>query len=257
MSQKKKLIAAYIIISLIAVFSLNYFTGSFVRKYPRYKATIVSVIDGDTIITQSGEKVRLLGINAPEKGEFYYEEAKEALENMVKNKTVELEIDAKDKDAYGRSLRYVFVDDKFVNLEMIKDGYAHAYTIYPSLRYTDSLKKAQSFAREKKLGIWRPSEYSGCIVIQAFSFEDRDEFIEFKSVCNPINISGWYVTDESSHKPFYFPSILLGDVVLHTGYGNNNSTHLFWNSNPVWNDDSDTIFLRDSKGLLVLSYTYP
>jgi len=257
MSQKKKLIAAYAIISLITVFALNYLTGSFVRKYPRYKATIVSVIDGDTIITQSGEKVRLLGINAPEKGQFYYEEAKEALEKMVKNKTVELEIDAKDKDAYGRSLRYVFVDNRFVNLEMVKNGYAHTYITYPNIRYRDLLKEAQNFAKEKNLGIWRHSVYSGCVVIQAFSFEDKNEFVEFKSVCNPINISGWYVTDESAHNLFYFPSILLGDVVLHTGYGNSDSTHLFWNSTPVWDDDGDTIFLRDSKGLLVLSYTYP
>jgi micrococcal nuclease len=257
MTQKKKLIAAYVIISLIAVFTLNYLTGSFVKKYPRYKATITSVIDGDTVTTENGEKVRLLGINAPEKGQFYYEEAKRALERMVGNKSVELEIDTKDKDAYGRSLRYIFVDDSFVNLEMVKSGYAHTYIIYPNVRYKALLTEAQNFAREKKLGIWKPSVYLGCVIIQAFSFDDKNEFVEFKSVCDSLNVSGWYVTDESSRNVFYFPSILLSDIVLHTGYGKSNSTDLFWDSSPVWNDDGDTIFLRDTNGLLVLSYSYP
>jgi len=257
MSQRKKLMVAYIIVSLIAVFLLNYFTGSFVRRYPRYRAIITSVIDGDTVTTEKGERVRLLGINAPEKGDFYYEEAKKALEMMVKNKSVELEIDVKDKDAYGRSLRYVFVDSSFVNLEMVKNGYAHTYVIFPNIRYKQLLTEAQNFAKEKKLGVWKPSTYSGCILMEDFSFNDKNEFVKFRSMCGPVNVSGWYITDESSRNVFYFPSILLDNVVLHTGYGRSNSTDLFWNSNPVWNDDGDTVFLRDNTGLLVLSYSYP
>jgi micrococcal nuclease len=253
---RKKLIAAYILISLMAIFTLNYFTGGFVRKYPRYKTRVVAVIDGDTFIAENKERVRLLGINAPEKGDLYYEEAKNALERMIKGKVVELEIDIKDKDLYGRYLRYVFVNNYFVNLEMVKNGYAHFYSAFPSLRYEHELKEAQNFAKEKGLGIWKKSPYYGCVIIKNFSFEDKNEFLEFESKCGLLNISGWYVMDES-HNTFYFPSILLGDIFLYTGNGKSNSTHLFWNKSSVWDKSGDTIFFRDKNGLLVLSYTFP
>jgi endonuclease YncB( thermonuclease family) len=251
---KIKLILAFILTSVIVVLLLHAFTGSFIKGYPRYRAFVIKVIDGDTLTTADGEKVRLLGINTPEKGHRYYEEAKQALRELVENKTVELEIDVVEKDKYGRSLRYIFLGDIFVNLEMVKKGYANTYTLPPNVRYESNLQTAQEFAKENKLGIWVPSNFSGCIFIQDFTFTG-EELIEFKSTCGAMNMSNWYVKDEANHM-YYFPSISVEKIKLHTGYGKDNSTDLFWNTSSVWNDDSDTVFLYDQYGLLVLSYGY-
>src|SRR3989344_8163920 len=90
------------------------------------------VIDGDTIELESGERVRLLGINTPEKGEWLYEEAKEFLNDSIFNKSVFLEQCRENKDLYGRSLRYIFIESndsknekKSVNEQLIENGYAN------------------------------------------------------------------------------------------------------------------------------------
>lgn len=117
-------------------------------------------IDGDTFVIDSGEKIRLIGMNTPEKGEYYYTEAKEKLEALILNKTIYLEKDKKNKDKYGRSLRYVYTDDYFVNLELVKDGYARSYLIEPNDRYISKIKETETEAKDKKIGIWNFSNMS-------------------------------------------------------------------------------------------------
>src|SRR5690606_30411238 len=75
--------------------------------------SVVSVIDGDTIVVGSGgleERVRLIGINAPEPEECLAEEATQALDDLVSGSPVRLVPDASDRDGFGRLLRYVYVD---------------------------------------------------------------------------------------------------------------------------------------------------
>lgn len=93
---------------------------------------VTRVIDGDTFETESGEKVRLIGINAPEISDFYGLEAKRYLKNLVENKVVDLQTDniSNDKDRYQRLLRYVIIDGIDVNKKMVSDGYAFAYLKY-------------------------------------------------------------------------------------------------------------------------------
>jgi len=71
-------------------------------------AIVTKVIDGDTIIIAGGTHVRLLGIDADEKGAPCYEAARQQLENLILSQTVILESDQQDVDQYGRKLRYVF-----------------------------------------------------------------------------------------------------------------------------------------------------
>lgn len=84
------------------------------------KEEVVKVIDGDTVELSSGEKIRLFGIDAPEKGEPFFQEAKQALEEMVKGKRVVVEKEGKDK--YGRFLGYILLEGKVVNCELVKLG---------------------------------------------------------------------------------------------------------------------------------------
>src|SRR3989304_8615709 len=112
----RKFLLASIAIAVAALIVFHAITGYFVGSYPRTTATVTRVIDGDTFEISTGDEVRMLNINTPERGQYYYQEAKNALKILIENKTVELERDAEGTDRYGRLLRYVFVDDKFVNL---------------------------------------------------------------------------------------------------------------------------------------------
>ena len=106
-------------------------------------AHVVFVIDGDTITLEGGEKVRLIGIDTPERGEDGYEEAQQALTELVLDKTVMLVPQKSNRDIYGRLLRDVYVDDLFVNLYLIEAGYATALPIPPDIKFADMLWEAQ------------------------------------------------------------------------------------------------------------------
>lgn len=116
--------------------------------------TVVRVVDGDTFILLNGRVVRLVGIDTPEYSKYYYEEATERLTELIERKNVTLETDITNTDNYGRLLRYVYVNDTFVNLVMVREGYAKVLIIYPDDKYVKELKEAMLSAREEKLGIW-------------------------------------------------------------------------------------------------------
>lgn len=112
------------------------------------------VIDGDTFVLQDGSRVRLIGMDTPEKGEYYFEEAKMALNSMIMGKCMVLTKDVSETDIYNRLLRYVYVDGIFVNEYLVEQGYAKSYPYEPDVKYQDVFEAAQERAMEKKLGIW-------------------------------------------------------------------------------------------------------
>jgi micrococcal nuclease len=121
------------------------------------KQIVVRVLDGDTIELENGDRVRLLGIDAPEIGEPFSQEAKLALEEMVLNRLVKMEKDSSwNKDKYGRFLRYVFLDDRLVNCEIVRLGLAKNIAEEEN-KYYDCFQKAEQEAKEKKIGIWSSS----------------------------------------------------------------------------------------------------
>ncbi len=135
--------------------------------------TVSAVNDGDTvsvIMNNRQEKVRLLGIDAPEIGQKPWGwEAKKFLESVMSSSgwRVRLEFDVDKRDKYGRILAYVrTADGRLVNLLLIKGGYATIFTVPPDIRYANELRAAQQEARERRLGIWsenglkeRPVDY--------------------------------------------------------------------------------------------------
>jgi len=124
--------------------------------------TIVSeVIDGDTIKIESGELVRLIGIDAPEKNNCAYSESKKYLKNLIENKSVRLEKDILKIDKYNRLLRYVILPDAenekkdiLINQEIIKQGLALADRQSPNTRHAKLFSSAQEKAIKNNLGIW-------------------------------------------------------------------------------------------------------
>ena len=117
-----------------------------------YKAK--EVIDGDTFILDTGEKVRLIGLDTPELGEHYSEAAAQRLSELIMHKSLRLERDIRDRDDYGRLLRYVYADEDFVNIMLLQEGYGDLYLIAPNSKYNKEFEKANYFARNNHLGLF-------------------------------------------------------------------------------------------------------
>ena len=74
---------------------------------------------------------------------------------MVEGKKVRLEYDWQRKDKYNRTLAYIYLEDgTFLNAELIKQGYGHAYTRYP-FKYLEQFRKYEKEARGNKKGLWK------------------------------------------------------------------------------------------------------
>jgi micrococcal nuclease len=121
---------------------------------------VVAVLDGDTIVISGGEKVRYVGLNTPETHhpdklpEYCGQAAFEANRRLVAGKTVRLEFDERRRDQYGRLLAYVYVDDLFVNAELIRLGYAQVSTYKENQRYHGEFARLQQNAIAARRGLW-------------------------------------------------------------------------------------------------------
>ena len=125
----------------------------------------VKVSDGDTLNVQKVEngkfvgevmKIRMFGIDAPEKTQDYGIESKQALEKLVSGKT--LEIEEKNRDRYGRTVAVVYVNGQNVNEEMVKNGNAWWYQEYA--KKDMQFEKYQENAKQKKLGLFSRKGYT-------------------------------------------------------------------------------------------------
>ena len=121
---------------------------------------VTGVIDGDTIILSDGQRVRYLGIDAPEMGkdgpaEFLAQESFQFNRRLVLKKEVRLIYGEEKRDRYDRLLAYVFLDNGFfVNGEMVKQGLAKILYHGPSMERFDELLKLQREAIQYSRGIW-------------------------------------------------------------------------------------------------------
>ena len=122
---------------------------------------IERVVDGDTVIVTGLGSVRLIGVDTPETVhptkavEAFGHQSSAFLRRLVLNQNVRLEYDGERKDRYGRTLAYVYLTDgTFVNAEIVRQGYGHAYTQFP-FKYLEEFRQFEREAREEKRGLWR------------------------------------------------------------------------------------------------------
>lgn len=110
---------------------------------------VVDVHDGDTFTLKSGDRVKLLGSNAPELGNCLADEATQKLKEFVNNKVIELK--EEKRDTYGRRMGLVYVDGQFINQQMLKLGLARPD--YTSNSQNEVLKAAYKEASGNNIGI--------------------------------------------------------------------------------------------------------
>lgn len=120
----------------------------------RQEVKVAKVIDGDTIEIEGGKRVRYIGIDAPESYTCFSSESKARNKELVGGKTIILEKDISETDRYGRLLRYVYIDDTFVNEILVKEGYAQVSTYPPDVKYQAKFLAAQKEARDNNRGLW-------------------------------------------------------------------------------------------------------
>jgi endonuclease YncB( thermonuclease family) len=227
---------------------------------------VVQVIDGDTCRLHDNREVRYLGIDAPEKGDPLAEEATQANNTLVSNRDVKLELGRPEKDQNGRTLAYVFRGETFVNEELVRQGWAHVRRPV-SAKYRERLLKAQEEAHAAGRGIRADVSDVRLTIAKvspkisgetANSLNQEFVVIENRGT-NVVDLTGWSLSDESNHR-YLFPNFLLAPkarVTVRTGLGKNTATDLYWGSrSAIWNDNGDAIFLKDSKGRIVLSHVY-
>lgn len=128
------------------------------------RTKVIEVIDGDTIKIRGNIRVRLSGIDSPEKSECYYQEAKEELENLIEDKVIRLDKDIRDTDRYDRLLRYVILekegeDNLLVNDYLVRQGFAFDIASPPNNRYRDLFSSASEEAKRESRGLWQSCNY--------------------------------------------------------------------------------------------------
>lgn len=252
MGMLKRLTIFFIIILILAMLSIYWpkITGNTTNNqqpttYKRESAIVTRIVDGDTIkamVNNKEETIRLLGINTPEKGKPYSNEAKNFLNGFI-NESIELLRDKEDLDKYGRKLRYVFYGNRILNVEILEQGLATSFML-DELKYKDKLKTAENLARNNKLGLWKKSVdiCGNCIVLQELN--PKEEFFIIKNNCDfQCDLENWLVKDDANHF-FYMKSMNALDNLRYDS------------KTDIWNDAGDRFFMRDKTGNLVIFYEY-
>ena len=128
---------------------------------------VKQIFDGDTFRTRSGERIRLLGINAPEVAHHhqaaqpYAQAASRLLRQLILGQRVRIQLDRQHKDIYQRTLAQVYLaDGRWVNAIMLRAGMAQVYTFAPNFYHTALLLKAEQQARLAMRGMWASPRFS-------------------------------------------------------------------------------------------------
>lgn len=247
-------------------------------------ASVVSVTDGDTMVVQiegTESRVRLLGINAPEREECWGPESAVQLSLLIDGQSVFLVSGEEDTDEFGRLLRYVYLDDTdgpiFVNAVMMANGNAVGLT--NGHEHERSFKALERSAFQSGVGMWGTfvcgdaegtSADRPVVRISEVEYnppgpdnERLDE--EFVTIVNEgygrVSLSGWVIRDESSrHRLIFPPDTVLApgeSITVVTGCSGGPLDAVHWCSDgAVWSNQGDTVIVSDTLGNAVIWFSY-
>lgn len=136
--------------------SITYFqsTSSF------HDAFVTKVIDGDSIIIDSGEEIRYIGIDTAEivspneKFQCFGDVARIYNEELVLGKTITIQQEISDTDTAGRSLRHVYVDNQLVSILLLEQGLARTYSVPPDIGLHLLFQHVEEIAKQRGRGVW-------------------------------------------------------------------------------------------------------
>lgn len=241
--------------------------------------TVISITDGDTldITTADGtsDTIRLIGVNSPETGECFSDEAALVLNILTPEENhVGLTTDVSDRDQYDRLLRYVWVGGLSVNEELVRRGAAISRQYPPDTAMATRFEQAQLEAKNQELGLWEPDACGpdagtqiAVVEVEADAPSDDNQDLNSETVHLRnnghigVDLTDWVLKDESASHRYTFPLGFVlaagAQVAVHTGCGIDTIDTLYWcNNGAVWNNDGDTAFITDHNGNIVDSLPY-
>ena len=162
-------------------------------------------------------------------------------------------------DLYKRTLAYIILDDKNINSEIVRSGFANLY-IYNSDKYTNQLERAWEECIAKEINLCEKSddECSNCIKLKELNVKNQTVVL-YNNCSFDCNLNAWSIKDEG-RKKFIFNDFTLNskkEIKIIVGNKTNTESVLFWNDEEyVWTSTGDTLFLRDEGGKLILFKNY-
>ena len=118
------------------------------------RARVVRVIDGDTVQLRGVGRVRLIGVDTPERGSCFEDAATRFTEARIGGRRVRYELGEEETDRYGRTLAYLYWDGKMHNVALVQRGFAETLTIPPNDRFAKRFERAERRARRGGVGRW-------------------------------------------------------------------------------------------------------
>ena len=241
------------------------------------EAYVIDVQDGDSLrvdIDGTEERIRLIGVNAPERDECFGPESATGLRDLVDNTVIQIVADVEARDQYGRLLGYIYRDGTLINAEIALRGLVLARAFEPNIALQSRIDAAAEDARENQLGMWSPTT---CASASAASIavveiesnppgpDENDLNGEWVVIANTgtgrIDLSGWVLRDASSVHRYVFPADATlasgADVIVHTGCGEDDAGRKYWCAGgPVWGNSGDSALLLDADGRIAATFDY-
>ena len=238
-----------------------YDIASCIPKNTTYQiGTVTQVIDGDTIyvLLEDGNtySVRYIGMDAPEEDRPFSLEAYNANSEMVDQKRVILIKDVSETDQFDRYLRYVIAGDVFINLEMVRAGFAQSATYPPDIACADAFSSAEAEARAAQLGMWvatqTPESSAPNVII--VEVNKRDEWVDIKNTGEvDVDLAGWNLLSERGNQDCPLSGVIRAGETLRIWSGTaQGGGYSCGYGSPIWNNsETDPAVLYNAQGVEV------
>lgn len=221
------------------------------------------VLDGDSLRTADGTEYRLIGINAPDRGECLADVVASRLTELVRD-GVRFETDVEPEDQFGRRLVYAFSGETLINESLVEEGLAVALHTDPNSAYTDRIFAAMDRAVAARVGLWDPGACGAgqttsleVVEIQADPRGPDEDHLEEEYVVventgpEPIDMTGWSLRDESTRNRYSFPEGFILEPGQRVKVTAGSGPFGFGSDTPIWNNSGDTVFVVDPGGRFV------
>lgn len=252
---------------------------------PSARARVLRVLDGITIeVEENGEvyEVRYIGTALADSSQDPTVFTRAAAQNseLVEGKLVLLIRDRTDRDPDGRRPRYVLAGSVFVNLEIVRRGYATTAESPPDLSCRGVLLEAERQAVGAALGLWAPEPTTtrtlipvptattariGLMTITSVAkrgtiWQEPEEYVEFRNDSSePLQLQDWTLQDNERHV-FTFPEFTLGPGqycrVYTNEYHPTSCGFSYYSPSPIWSNEQDCAYLKDPFGAIVSTFCY-